>query len=115
MLHFRVTEQGPIKLMRHLVNRVVESVSSERELAKELKQVAERLQTADKHQEQDLHPDQANLILGKALFIDFVSTLTFNLFFLLKWYDNNICSCLLDKLSSSFRKSVLRLCLRHRL
>lgn len=65
MLHFRVTEQGPIKLMRHLVNRVVESVSSERELAKELKQVAERLQTADKHQEQDLHPDQANLILGR--------------------------------------------------
>lgn len=67
MLHFRVTEQGPIKLMRCLLNRVVESVSSERELAKELKRVAERLQTADKHQKQDLHPDQANLILGKAL------------------------------------------------
>ncbi|KAL8127550.1 hypothetical protein AgCh_014454 [Apium graveolens] len=65
MLHFRVTEQGPIKLMRCLLNRAVESVSLERELSKELKRVAERLQTADKHQEQDLHPDQANLILGR--------------------------------------------------
>lgn len=69
MLRFRLTEQGPIKLMRRLLNRVMEFVSSERELAKELKRVAERLQTADKHQEQDLHSDQANLILGKALFL----------------------------------------------
>lgn len=68
MLHLRLTDQGPIKLMRRLLNRVMESVSSERELVKELKRVAERLQTADKHQEQDLHPDQANLILGKACF-----------------------------------------------
>lgn len=47
------------------MNRVAESVSSDKELVKELKRVAERLKTADKHPEEELQLDQANLILGK--------------------------------------------------
>ncbi|CAL5373808.1 unnamed protein product [Camellia sinensis] len=63
LLHFRLPEQGAIKLMRRLLNRVAESVSTEKELVKELKRMADRLKAADKHPDQDLSLDEANTIL----------------------------------------------------
>ncbi|XP_028059947.1 condensin complex subunit 3-like [Camellia sinensis] len=65
LLHFRLPEQGAIKLMRRLLNRVAESVSTEKELVKELKRMADRLKAADKHPDQDLSLDEANTILGR--------------------------------------------------
>ncbi|KAI8017905.1 Condensin complex subunit 3 [Camellia lanceoleosa] len=65
LLHFRLPEQGAIKLMRRLLNRVAESVSTEKELVKELKRMADRLKAADKHPDQDLSLDEANNILGR--------------------------------------------------
>lgn len=79
MLHFQSSEQGPIKLMRRLMNRVAESVSSDKELVKELKRVAERLKMADKNPE-ELLPDQANLILGKAFIPPFSFIIWFVVF-----------------------------------
>ncbi|KAI9396155.1 hypothetical protein POPTR_004G085500v4 [Populus trichocarpa] len=65
LLHFRVSEQGAIKLMRKLLNRVAGNVSTEKDLVKELKQMAERLKSVDKQPEEELLEDQAKLILGK--------------------------------------------------
>lgn len=64
LLHFRPTEQGAVKLMRQLLNRVAESVLSENELLKEVKQMAERLKGLDKSPDQKLSSDEVKLILG---------------------------------------------------
>lgn len=69
LLHFRLSEQGSIKLMRRLLNHVAESVLAEKDLVKELKGMAERLKALDREPEQELSQDQANLILGKDLYI----------------------------------------------
>ena len=68
LLHFRLSEQGSIKLMR-LLNHVAESVLAEKDLVKELKGMADRLKALDREPEQELSQDQANLILGKDLYI----------------------------------------------
>ncbi|XWS30638.1 hypothetical protein CRYUN_Cryun23aG0002700 [Craigia yunnanensis] len=61
-LHFRLSEQGPVKIMRRLLSRVCECVIGEKDLVKELKQMAERLKGLDKHPDQDLLEDEAKLI-----------------------------------------------------
>jgi condensin complex subunit 3 len=53
--------------MRKLLNRVAGNVSTEKDLVKELKQMAERLKSVDKQPEEELLEDQAKLILGKFL------------------------------------------------
>ena len=63
LLHFRLSEQGAIKLMRRLLNRVAESAFAEREVVKELKRMAERL--IDREPDKELSQEQANCILGK--------------------------------------------------
>ena len=68
MLSFRPSEQGAIKLMRKLLNLVVESVLTEKELVKELKRMSESLKAIDRHPDQELPRDQANLVLGKIIF-----------------------------------------------
>ncbi|KAA8547693.1 hypothetical protein F0562_004122 [Nyssa sinensis] len=65
LLHFRLSEQGPIKVMRRLLNCVAESALAEKELAKELKRMAERLRAADRYPDQEFSQDEANLILGR--------------------------------------------------
>ncbi|PIN11942.1 Chromosome condensation complex Condensin, subunit G [Handroanthus impetiginosus] len=65
LLDFRVSEQRAIKLMRRILNRVFVSVAAEKDLTKELRQMAERLQAIDRHPDEKLSPDQANLILGR--------------------------------------------------
>ncbi|PSS26776.1 Condensin complex subunit 3 like [Actinidia chinensis var. chinensis] len=65
LLHFRVSEQKAIKLMRRLLNRVTDSIPAEKELVKELKRMAERLKAVDEHPDQDLSLDEVNDILGK--------------------------------------------------
>ncbi|KAJ1398163.1 Nuclear condensin complex subunit 3, C-terminal domain [Sesbania bispinosa] len=70
LLHFRLSEQGPIKIMRRLLCRMVESVSSEKDLVKELQRMAEHLMTVDRQPDQELLQDEVNLILGK-LELDF--------------------------------------------
>ncbi|XP_021670919.2 uncharacterized protein LOC110657836 isoform X2 [Hevea brasiliensis] len=70
LLRFRLSEQEAIKLMRRLLNRVAESISAEKDLVKELKQMVERLKSLDKQPDEELSQDQANQILGK-LELDF--------------------------------------------
>ncbi|XAR73559.1 hypothetical protein NMG60_11007561 [Bertholletia excelsa] len=65
MLHFRISEQGAIKLMRRLLIRVAECVSAEKELVKELKQMADHLKAVDSCPEQDLSLDITKDILGR--------------------------------------------------
>ncbi|XP_047164694.1 condensin complex subunit 3 [Vigna umbellata] len=65
LLHFRISEQGPIKCMRKLLHYVVECVSSEKDLLKELKRMSERLRTVDSLPDKELLQDDVNLILGK--------------------------------------------------
>ncbi|KAK6127457.1 hypothetical protein DH2020_038806 [Rehmannia glutinosa] len=63
LLQFRVSEQGAIKLMRRILNRVMVSVAAEKDLTKELRQMAERLKAIDRHPDETLSPEQTNLIL----------------------------------------------------
>ncbi|KAL6337998.1 hypothetical protein AAG906_007804 [Vitis piasezkii] len=65
LLHFRLSEQGAIKLMRRLLNRVAESAFAECEVVKELKRMAERLKAIDREPDQELSQEQANCILGR--------------------------------------------------
>ncbi|GMH13269.1 hypothetical protein Nepgr_015110 [Nepenthes gracilis] len=65
LLHFRSTEQRAIKLMRLLVNCMWDSISSEKELVKDLKHMAEHLKSLDTQPDQELLPDQADLIFGR--------------------------------------------------
>lgn len=70
-LHFRLSEQGPIKIMRKLLCRMAECVSSEKDLVKELKRMADHLMTIDRQQDQELLQEEVNLILGNALYFFF--------------------------------------------
>nr|KYP75960.1 Condensin complex subunit 3 [Cajanus cajan] len=65
LLQFRKSEQGPIKFMRRLLHRVIECVSTEKDLVKELKRMADRLMTIDGQPDQELLQEEVNLILGK--------------------------------------------------
>ncbi|GJS37664.1 condensin complex subunit 3 [Tanacetum coccineum] len=64
-LRFRPTEQVPIKLMRRLVNRVSEAMSADKEVVKEVKQMAERLKASDESPDEPLESDQAHLLFEK--------------------------------------------------
>ncbi|XP_048230937.1 condensin complex subunit 3 isoform X2 [Ricinus communis] len=65
LLHFRSSEQGAVKLMRRLLNRVAESVIADKDLMKELKRMAEHLKSLDRQPDEELLQDQINLILGR--------------------------------------------------
>ncbi|GAB4855227.1 hypothetical protein Ancab_023852 [Ancistrocladus abbreviatus] len=65
LLNVRPSEQGAIKLMRLLLNHMINSVSSEKELVKELRHMAEHLKALDRHPDQELLPDHADLIFGR--------------------------------------------------
>lgn len=69
LLHFRLSEQGAVQLMRRLLIRVAESVSAEKDLVKELRRMADHLKALDKHPDQEMLQDQANLIFGKILYL----------------------------------------------
>ncbi|XP_039054367.1 condensin complex subunit 3-like isoform X2 [Hibiscus syriacus] len=64
-LHFRSSEQGPVKIMRRLLSSVCECVLVEKDLLKELKQMAERLKGLDTNPDLDLLEDEAKYIFGK--------------------------------------------------
>uniref|UniRef100_A0A2N9ES34 Nuclear condensin complex subunit 3 C-terminal domain-containing protein n=2 Tax=Fagus sylvatica TaxID=28930 RepID=A0A2N9ES34_FAGSY len=70
LLHFRLSEQGSIKLMRRLLSHVAGPVLAEKDLVKELERMAEHLKALDREPDQELLQDQANLILGR-LELDF--------------------------------------------
>ncbi|KAK6127474.1 hypothetical protein DH2020_038791 [Rehmannia glutinosa] len=53
-----VSEQGTIKLMRRILNRVMVSVAAEKDLTKELRQMAERLKAIDRHPDEKLSPSK---------------------------------------------------------
>lgn len=72
LLRFRPTEQVPIKLMRRLLNRVSEAVSADKEVVKEVKQMAERLKASDESPDEPLESDQAHLLLGNTFIPYFV-------------------------------------------
>ncbi|TYH44410.1 hypothetical protein ES332_D11G192300v1 [Gossypium tomentosum] len=64
-LHFCLSEQVPVKTMRRLLSRVCESVLSEKDILKELKLMAERLEGLDRNPDQDLSEDEVKYIFGK--------------------------------------------------
>ncbi|XP_065848887.1 uncharacterized protein [Euphorbia lathyris] len=65
LLQFRSSEQEAVKLIRQLLNHVAESVSGDKDLIKELKQMAERLKLLDSQPDDKLLQDQIDLILGR--------------------------------------------------
>ncbi|BFG23930.1 hypothetical protein CerSpe_102040 [Prunus speciosa] len=65
LLHFRLSEQGAIQLIRRLLICVAESVSAEKDLFKELRRMADHLKALDRHPDQEMSQDQANLIFGR--------------------------------------------------
>ncbi|VFQ99691.1 unnamed protein product [Cuscuta campestris] len=65
LLHFRSSEQEAAKLMRQLLNRVFVSAAAEKDIVKDLKQMAERLQALDRHPDQKLSSDKVQLILER--------------------------------------------------
>uniref|UniRef100_A0A7N0TSV2 Nuclear condensin complex subunit 3 C-terminal domain-containing protein n=1 Tax=Kalanchoe fedtschenkoi TaxID=63787 RepID=A0A7N0TSV2_KALFE len=62
LLHQRSSEQIVIKCILKLMNRVLESVSAEKEIFKEVKQWCRDLKELDKHPEQTLLPEQFTAI-----------------------------------------------------
>ncbi|XP_073310091.1 uncharacterized protein [Primulina huaijiensis] len=65
LLHFRTTEQDAIKLTRMLLNRIIPSMAVEKDIFKELRQMAECLRAIDSNPDEKLSLEQAHLILGK--------------------------------------------------
>ncbi|KAK9091471.1 hypothetical protein Sjap_024648 [Stephania japonica] len=65
LLCFRASEQEAIKCMRGLMNRMVETVSTDKEVVKELRRMAARLKSLDESPDQELSQDKANLIFGR--------------------------------------------------
>ncbi|KAL6537705.1 hypothetical protein OROHE_012332 [Orobanche hederae] len=64
-LQFRVSEQGVVKLMRRILNRVIVSVAAEKDIMKELRRMAERLAAIDRNPDERLSPEQTTSILEK--------------------------------------------------
>ncbi|XP_057521686.1 uncharacterized protein LOC130801810 [Amaranthus tricolor] len=65
LLHFRESEQGTIKLMRLLLNRIIGSISYEKELVKELTNMAQHLRKLDCNPDEKLTRENAEFILGR--------------------------------------------------
>ncbi|WVZ81718.1 hypothetical protein U9M48_029062 [Paspalum notatum var. saurae] len=65
LLRFRQSEQKAIKCMRGLVNSLAASVASDKELVKELAQMAARLRSLDACPDEELSQDKADAIFKK--------------------------------------------------
>lgn len=65
LLRFRQSEQKAIKCMRGLVTTLAASAASDKDLIKELAQMASRLKSLDESPEEELPQDQADAIFGK--------------------------------------------------
>ncbi|XP_021306121.1 condensin complex subunit 3 isoform X2 [Sorghum bicolor] len=65
LLRFRQSEQKAIKCMRGLVNHLAVSVASDKELVKELAQMAARLRSLDACPDEELSQDDADVIFKK--------------------------------------------------
>uniref|UniRef100_A0A0E0PVZ1 Nuclear condensin complex subunit 3 C-terminal domain-containing protein n=1 Tax=Oryza rufipogon TaxID=4529 RepID=A0A0E0PVZ1_ORYRU len=65
LLRFRQSEQKAIKCMRGLINALAASASSDKDLMKELSQMASRLRSLDEHPEEELPQDEAEEIFKK--------------------------------------------------
>lgn len=65
LLRFRQSEQNAIKCMRGLVSTLAASAASDKDLVKELAQMASRLKSLDEHPEEELPQDQADAIFTK--------------------------------------------------
>ncbi|CAM0913332.1 unnamed protein product [Alopecurus aequalis] len=65
LLRFRQSEQAAIKCMRGLVSTLTASAASDKDLVKELAQMATRLKSLDERPEEELPQDQADAIFEK--------------------------------------------------
>eukprot|EP01018_Ginkgo_biloba_P038171 Gb_36529 [translate_table: standard] len=63
-LEFRSSEQEAIKCMRKLLNYMAESISGDRQVAKELEGMMARLKALDAHPDEGLSEEQMKFILG---------------------------------------------------
>jgi condensin complex subunit 3 len=64
LLRFRQSEQKSIKCMRGLVNSLAASVASDKDIVKELAQMAARLRSLDACPEEELPQDEADAIFS---------------------------------------------------
>lgn len=64
LLDFRSSEQEAIKCMRKLLNHMVESISGDKQVVKELEGMMVRLKAIDEHPNEGLPDEQIKLILG---------------------------------------------------
>uniref|UniRef100_A0ACD5ZVA3 Uncharacterized protein n=1 Tax=Avena sativa TaxID=4498 RepID=A0ACD5ZVA3_AVESA len=65
LLRFRQSEQKAIKCMRGLISTLAASAASDKDLIKELAQMASRLKSLDESPEEELPQDQADAIFQK--------------------------------------------------
>ena len=68
LIQFRQSEQEALKCMRGLLNVMIIFASSDKELVKELNQMAIHLKSLDKHPDQELSQEKATVIFGMNLF-----------------------------------------------
>lgn len=64
LIRFQASEQTALKCILKLMNHVLESVSFEEELIKDLKQWCKYLKALEKNPEETLRPEQCSAILG---------------------------------------------------
>lgn len=67
LLRFRQSEQKAIKCMRGLINALAASASSDKDLMKEMSQMASRLRSLDEHPEEELPQDEAEEIFSMSI------------------------------------------------
>lgn len=66
LLRFRPSEQLGIKCMRSLLPRIVEYVSGDTEVLKELRRMATHLRSLDENPDVELSQEQANIVFGNS-------------------------------------------------
>ncbi|KAE8784728.1 condensin complex subunit 3 [Hordeum vulgare] len=78
LLRFRQSEQKAIKCMRGLVNTLAASAASDKDLMKELAQMASRLKSLDESPEEELPQDQADALFEQLGLADGIKLDTVN-------------------------------------
>lgn len=70
-LQFRTSEQEAVKCMRGLLNSMIASVLSDKELVKELNHMAAHLKSIDEHPDQELSQERADAIFSTLFLFPF--------------------------------------------
>lgn len=65
LLNLGSSDQEPVKLLRSLLNHALVIVAAEKDLVKDMKQFSEHLKALDRHPDQELLQEQADVLFGE--------------------------------------------------